>query len=107
MAPPCPRSRTRTWGAARTRADTPRVKAGSSPGRSRRCSRNTLCCPRNIYIPEARRYNPADTLEEEWMASALKWIIKDVQNDIENMVSMLINERIDSGRGIIKECNFV
>ena len=32
------------------------------------------------------------------MASALKWIIKDVQNDIENMVSMLINERIDSGR---------
>ena len=46
-------------------------------------------------------------MEEEWMASALKWIIKDVQNDIENMVSVLINERIDSGRGIIKECNFV
>ena len=106
---PCPRSRTRTWGAARMRVDTTRVKAGSCPDRSRRCFRSTRCCPHNIYTQEARQDSPADTLEEEWMASALKWIIKDSCEEwYWNMVSMLIiNERIDSGRGIIKECNFV
>ena len=107
--PPCPRSRTHTWGVVRMRVDTPRVTAGSCPGRSRRCCRSTRCCPRNIYTPEARPDNPADTLEEEWMASALKWIIKDSCEEwYWNMVSMLIiNEGIDSGRGIIIECNFV
>ena len=74
---PCPRSRTHTWGVARMRVDTTRVKAGSCPARSRRCCRSTRCCPQNIYTQEARQDSPADTLEEEWMASALKWIIKD------------------------------
>ena len=74
------------------RVDKTSVKAESCPDRSRRCCRSKRCCPHNIYTLEALQDNQEDTLEEESMASALKWIIKDVRaNDIENMmVSMLI-----------------
>ena len=73
------------------RVDTMRVKAESYLDRSRRCCRSKQCCPHNIYTLEALQDNQEDTLEEVSMASALKWIIKNVRaNDIENMVSMLM-----------------